>query len=217
VVYPDGLFNPRLGASDWEHFGDDFADDVGFLRQLVTTISADIQSDPKRTYIAGFSDGGRLAHRAGVELSELIAAVGDVGGSLFQGASVAIPPARAPISVLMLHGDADAYCGNPLDASQDQTFDYWASGPGNSCSGIDPAVPLCDPEGNLTPVVTKRGQSCSAGTAVTLYRLLGARHNWYGTLLNVPGQVPFNPDLGASTGVTTNDVIWNFFDAHPKR
>jgi hypothetical protein len=36
-------------------------------------------------------------------------------------------------------------------------------------------------------------------------------------LLNVPGNVPFNPDLNAATGVTTNDVVWNFFNVHPKR
>lgn len=206
-----------MSATDWQHFGDDFTDDVGFLRQLVSAISTDIQSDPKRTYIAGSSDGGRPAHRAGVELSDLIAAIGDVGGSLFQDTSVTIPPARASTSVLILHGDADAYCGKPLDASQDQTFDYWVGGQADGCSRIDPVMPLCDPEGNLTSVVTKHGQSCSAGTAVTLYRLTGARHAWYGTLLNVPGQVAFNPDLGATTGITTNDVIWSFFDAHPKR
>jgi len=217
IVYPDGLFNPRVGATDWQHFGDDYADDVGFLRQLVTAISANLQSDPKRTYIAGFSDGGRLAHRAGIELPDLVAAIGDVGGSLFQDSAVMIPPTRAPISVLILHGDADSYCGKPLDASQDQTFDYWVGGLANGCSVIDPAVPLCDSQGNLTSVVTKHGQNCSAGTGVTLYRLIGARHAWYGTLLNIPGQVPFNPDLNGSTGITTNDVIWNFFDAHPKR
>src|SRR5262245_26983598 len=217
IVYPDGLFNPRVGATDWQHFGDDYTDDVGFLRQLVIAIRTNLESDPRRTYIAGFSDGGRLAHRAGVELPDLIAAISDVGGSLFQDAAVTIPPARAPISVLILHGDADTYCGKPLDASQDQTFDYWVGGQADSCSGIDPAAPLCDPQGNPTSVVTKHGQSCSAGTAVTLYRLIGARHAWYGTPLNLLGQAPFNPDLDASTGITTNDVIWNFFNAHPKR
>jgi len=126
-------------------------------------------------------------------------------------------PHAALVSVLILHGDADFYCGGGLDASQDQTFDYWAGGQADNCSSRDPAVPLCDPQGNMTSVVTKRGQSCSAGSAVTLYRLIGALHAWYGTLLNVPRQVPFNPDLGATTGITTNDVIWNFFDADPKR
>jgi hypothetical protein len=27
---------------------------------------------------------------------------------------------------------------------------------------------------------------------------------------------PYNPHLNATTGVTTNDVIWNFFASHPK-
>jgi polyhydroxybutyrate depolymerase len=216
VIYPDGLFNARLGATDWQHFGDDFADDVSFVRQLIASVTRDIQSDPNRTYIVGFSDGGRPAHRAAVELSDLIAAIGDVEGSLYEGVA-RVPPTRGPVSVLMLHGDADAYCGSPLDASQDQTFDYWSTGAGDNCSSLTPAAPLCDTQGHITAVVDKIGANCSAGTAVRLYRLIGAQHAWYGTPLNVPGQVPFNPDFDAATGVTTNDVVWNFFAAHPKR
>jgi polyhydroxybutyrate depolymerase len=215
VVYPDGLFNPRLGASDWEHYGDDFTDDVGFLRQLIGILSAGIQTDPRRTYVAGFSDGGRLAQRAGVELSDLIAGVGDVEGSLFQGAGpVPIPPARAPVSVVILHGDADAYCGTPTDASQDQAFDYWALA--DSCPSVNPPAPLCDDQRNVTALTDKGADLCRGGSAVRLYRLIGGRHAWYAGLLNISGQTPFNPDLDAATGVTINAVIWNFFAAHPK-
>jgi polyhydroxybutyrate depolymerase len=216
VIYPDGLFNPRVGATDWQHFGDDFADDMGFLRQLIATVSREIQSDPNRTYIAGFSDGGRLAHRAGVELSDLIAAIADVGGSLYQGAAVSAPAARAAVSVLILHGDADAYCGGPLNASQDQTFDYWAGSLADNCATIAPAASLCDSEGAITTLVDKRAQSCSRGTDVRFYRLIGGRHAWYSTALNVSDRIPFNPDFDATTGITTNDIAWNFFAAHPK-
>ena len=216
VVYPDGLFNPRLNATDWQYFGNDFTDDISFARQLIATVGREIQSDPNRTYVAGFSDGGRLAHRAGIELSDLIAAIADVGGSLDQGIAN-VPPARGPVSVLMLHGDLDAYCGGPLDASQDQSFDYWAAGPGDNCASITPAAALCDSQGNVTEVVDKSGENCGAGTAVRFYRLMGGRHAWYGTPLNVPGQVPFNPDLNATTGVTTNDIVWNFLAGHSKR
>jgi polyhydroxybutyrate depolymerase len=215
VVYPDGLFNPRLNATDWQYYGNDFSDDVGFLRQLIAVVTTDIQSDPRRTYIAGFSDGGRLAHRAGVELSDLIAAIGDVGGSLFQGAAQ-VPAARGSVSVVILHGDEDAYCGGPVDASQDQTFDYWAGGSGDMCARVNPPAPLCDSAGNITMVADKSADACTAGTVVKIYRLFGGRHAWYGTPLNVPGQIPFNPDLDASTGTFVNDVIWNFFAAHPK-
>jgi polyhydroxybutyrate depolymerase len=216
VAYPDGLFNPNVGASDWEHYGDDFTDDVGFLRQLIATLSTSVQFDPRRTYVVGFSDGGRLAHRAGVELSDLIAAIGDVGGSLFQGGVPQTPHARAPVSVLILHGDADAYCGLPLDASQDQTFDYWTGALGDNCLSVTPAAPLCDRVGVPTDVVDKIGQSCSGGSAVRLYRLVGGRHAWWGSLLNVPGQTPFNPNLDAGTGTTVNDIVWKFFAAHSR-
>jgi polyhydroxybutyrate depolymerase len=216
VVYPDGLFNPRVGASDWQHFGDDFTDDVSFLRQLIAAVSASVQTDPRRTYVAGFSDGGRLAHRAGVELSDLIAAIGDVGGSLFQGSGqVPVPSARAPVSVVILHGDEDLYCGAPSDASQDQAFNYW-SGLADNCASVNPAGPLCDGQGNITALVDKTADLCRGGSAVRLYRMIGGRHAWYGGLLNVPGQSPFNPDLDAVTGVTVNQILWNFFTAHPK-
>jgi len=217
VAYPDGLFNPHLGASDWEHYGDDFTDDVGFLRQLIGVLSVSMQTDPRRTYVVGFSDGGRLAQRAGVELSDLVAGIADVGGSLFQGAGqVPIPPTRGSVSVVMLHGDVDAYCGTPTDASQDQTFDYWAGGLADSCASVNPPAPLCDAQGDVTALADKSADLCRGGSAVRLYKLIGGRHAWYGGLLNVPGQTPFNPDLDAATGVTVNAVIWNFFAAHPK-
>jgi polyhydroxybutyrate depolymerase len=216
VVYPDGLFNPKLGASDWQHYGDDFTDDVSFLRQLITSVSTSIQSDPRRTYVVGFSDGARLAHRAGVELSDIVAAIGDVGGSLFSGIVQQPPHARAPVSVLMLHGDADAYCGTLTDASQDQTFDYWTGGLGDNCLTINPVAPLCDASGTPSGVFDKSGDTCAAGTAVRLYRLIGGRHEWFGSLLNVAGTPPFNPDLNGATGATTNEIVWKFFAAHPK-
>lgn len=216
VAYPDGLRNARIGATDWQHFGDDFADDISFVRQLIDAVSRDIRTDLNRTYVAGFSDGGRLAHRAGVELSDRIAAIADVGGSLYQGGAT-VPATRGPVSVLILHGDADVYCGGPVDASQDQTFDYWAAGSGDNCTSITPAAPLCDTQGNITAIVGKSGESCQAGTAVRLYRLIGGRHAWYGAPLNVPGQTPFNPDFDATSGVFTDDIVWNFFAAHPKR
>jgi hypothetical protein len=34
--------------------------------------------------------------------------------------------------------------------------------------------------------------------------------------MNIPGQSPFNPDFDATTGVTTDEILWNFFASHPK-
>jgi polyhydroxybutyrate depolymerase len=217
VAYPDGLFNSRIGAPDWQHYGDDFSNDVEFLRQLITVLSASLQSDPRRTYVVGFSDGGRLAHRAGVELSDLVAGVGDVGGSLFQGGGQSpVPMARAPVSVVIIHGDLDLYCGAPDDASQDQAFDYWTGNLADSCASVSAPEPLCDSRGNVTMLTSKSADLCRGGSAVRLFRMIDGRHAWYGGLLNVPGQTPFNPDLNASTGVTVNEILWNFLSVHPR-
>jgi polyhydroxybutyrate depolymerase len=217
VAYPDGLFNSRIGASDWQHYGDDFSNDVEFLRQLITVLSTSLQSDPRRTYVVGFSDGGRLAERAGVELSDLVAGVADVGGSLFQGGGqVPVPAARAPVSVVIVHGDLDLYCGAPDDASQDQAVDYWTGNLGDSCASVSPPGPLCDSQGNVTMLASKSADLCRGGSAVKLFRMIGGRHAWYGGLLNVPGQTPFNPDLNAATGVTLNEILWNFLSVHPR-
>jgi polyhydroxybutyrate depolymerase len=218
VVYPDGLLNPRAGFTDWQHYGSDFADDIGFLRQLIAAASGELQPDGRRIFVTGFSDGGRLAHRAGVELSDQIAAIAVVGGSLFDsGPAPPIPPVRAAASVLILQGDADAYCGTTTDASQDQTFDYWVGAAADSCSQTSTPLPLCDAQGLPTTVLDKSGSSCRSGVEVRLYRIIGGGHAWFPTLYNVSGQGPFNPNLPGAVGTTTNELVWSFLAAHPKR
>jgi hypothetical protein len=63
----------------------------------------------------------------------------------------------------------------------------------------------------------QKGSSRKRHTAVQLYRLSGGQDLWSLNPMNVPGNVPFNPDLNAHTGVTTNDILWKFFSEHPKR
>jgi hypothetical protein len=35
--------------------------------------------------------------------------------------------------------------------------------------------------------------------------------------MNAPGSSPFNPSFDARSGVTTVDIVWNFFATHPKQ
>lgn len=51
------------------------ADDVKFIRQIGDDLVRRLATDPKRVYVAGFSSGGEMCARLGVELSALIAAV----------------------------------------------------------------------------------------------------------------------------------------------
>lgn len=219
VVYPDGLTNPG-GQTDWAYFFNDFTDDVAFLRQLIGVLQSNIGPAPKKIYVTGFSSGAFMAHRMGVEASDLVAAIGPVEGALFSGAnSQSVPSAIGPVSVIELHGDQDntvRYCGSSTDASQEDSFNYWSGSSANSCSTLDTSSALCDAQGNITAVVEKDATGCSANTEVKFYKLIGGDHEWYSVPMNVSGQAPYNPDFDSSTGIVTSNIIWNFFAAHPK-
>ena len=156
VAYPDGLLNATIGQTDWAYFSNDFTDDVGFFRQLIGALQASVAPDPKRIYVAGHSAGAFMAHRLGVEVSDLVAGIGSVEGAIASnGNPPVVPAAVGPVSVVMLHGDQDQtvlYCGGQFDASQDESFDYWAGTTANSCSSLDTTSSLCDAQGNISPV-----------------------------------------------------------------
>jgi polyhydroxybutyrate depolymerase len=227
VAYADGLFQPASGAVNWAYYRNDYVDDVSFLRQLIATLQARLRVNPGRVFVTGFSSGGFMAYRAAVELPDIIAAVGVVGGRLFReegGAAANVPPARGPVSVVMMQGEFDTpYCGgfetSPIgrayNASQDETFDYWTGPNGNSCSTFDSVEPLCR-NGQQTAIASKTATNCRGNTQVTFYKLIGGDHFWYTNPMNVPGQVPFNPQLTGASGVTTNDILWSFFAAHSR-
>jgi polyhydroxybutyrate depolymerase len=224
VAYPFSLVSPGAGFTEWNEFynhsyGTNPPDDVGFIRQVILDLQSQIAPDPKRIYVTGLSNGGMMAHRVGVELSSLVAAIGVVEGTLVSPGTVSsVPAASAPVSVLILHGDSDTTvpcCSSPPVASQEETFNYWSGSSANSCTTFDTTQPICDTQGN--PIaIEKRASGCASGTEVQYYRLEGGIHLWYTVPMNVAGQMPYNPSFDATTGVTTDDILWRFFAAHPK-
>jgi poly(3-hydroxybutyrate) depolymerase len=180
VAYPDGLLESSEGQTNWAYFFNDFTDDVGFLRQLINTLQATVGPDPKRIYVTGLSSGALMSHRLGVQISDLVAAIGVVEGALYlNGNPPSAPSSVGPVSVLILHGDQDKtilYCGTPTDASQEQTLNYWTSASGDKCSSFDTPAPLCDSQGNISAVVEKDATNCTGNTEVKFYKLIGGIH-----------------------------------------
>src|ERR1035437_3812958 len=217
------------GVTQWDYFYYPYwagpePDDTGFLRQLIDTLQGTIHPDPKRIYLTGHSAGALMSHRAAVELSSRVAAIASVSGTIFGTPFTDLrvaPPPGGPVSILMLHGDADTavpYCGVSPDfryASQDTTFDYWSSN--NGCSARDTAARLCNDATPWADVSEKRATHCLSNTEVRIYKLIGGVHTWYTQPMDDPKQAPYNPALDSTVGVTTNDLIWNFFAAHPKQ
>jgi polyhydroxybutyrate depolymerase len=80
-------------------------DDVGFIGALIDQAVADFKVDPHRVYVFGFSNGGGMAYRLGIELAPRLAAIG-AQSALMPARSRCAAPTR-PVSVFILHGTAD--------------------------------------------------------------------------------------------------------------
>ena len=70
---------------------------------VIDRVSKQLPVDQKRIYIAGFSDGGRMAYHAACQLSSTIAAIGVVSGSLLDDHC---EPTKS-VAVLAVHGTDD--------------------------------------------------------------------------------------------------------------
>ena len=221
VVYP----NARADFGAWNAYftrvGDvQPPDDIAFLRALITQLGKDLAPDPRRIFVVGLSNGGLMTHRVAVELSDLVAAVADVAGTVASSPALdAIPAPAHGVSVLMLHGDSDVVvpcCGFHSGATMDDSFNFWASARADACTAVSTTAPICEAPETPSSLAAKRATGCRDGAEVQFYMLFGGRHGWYQGSLTTPGQEGYNPLFVDSIGTTMNDVIWHWFDTHAK-
>lgn len=78
-------------------------DDVGYLDAVVTRVRATHAIDPRQVYLAGFSNGGMMAHRYACERAGAVAAIVSVAGPL---EAISCRP-QQPVAVLQMQGLAD--------------------------------------------------------------------------------------------------------------
>jgi len=74
-------------AMEWDAYTMDAAfqsppDDSGFLRNLIVTLTGRYNVNPNQVYVAGFSSGAQMAHRVGVGISDLVAAIAIGSGTI---------------------------------------------------------------------------------------------------------------------------------------
>lgn len=79
------------------------ANDVGFISSMIDDIARTNAIDRRRVYVAGFSSGGGLAHRLGIELSGRVAAIFALAAGL---PPTYTRPARG-VPILIAAGDRD--------------------------------------------------------------------------------------------------------------
>jgi poly(3-hydroxybutyrate) depolymerase len=143
LILPNGTRGPR-NRPHWNatdaccntHAGSPNRDDVGYLRDLIIEAQQLYRVDPRRVYVMGYSNGGFMSYRLACEIPHLLTGIVPMAGATFQNESSCVQ--SAPVSVLHVHGTADASA---------RFYDY-AADPDN-----DPATPLIPDNPNVPGAV----------------------------------------------------------------
>ena len=178
-------------------------DDVGFTEALIDELAASYAIDLDRVYATGMSNGGFMSFLLACQLSEKIAAVASVTGSMTQD-TFNDCNAQLPTPVLQIHGTEDdvvLYNGNTLSIPIADVISYWVDY--NNCE-ITPTTttfPDLDTSDGST-VEHSVYQDGDNGITTEHMKVIGGGHTWPGSILNTTGT---NQDIDASM------EIWLFF------
>lgn len=202
VVYPQGtLLN---GTTHWNVGGwtnNSTTDDVGFTNALLDSIASDYNIDDTKVFSTGMSNGGFMSFLLACQISNRIAAIASVTGSMTPETYNACDP-QHPTPVLQIHGTADGtvpYTGAVWTKSIEQVLSYWVSFNNTDSSPKSSSIDDSNTGDGSTveKIEYSQGDSCSS---VTHYKVTGGDHTWPGAWGNM--------DIKASVHV------WNFLSQY---
>ncbi|AKT38131.1 poly(3-hydroxybutyrate) depolymerase [Chondromyces crocatus] len=212
TVYPDGtgMLATWNGGLCCGRAVQDGVDDVAFMSALLDHLEGELCIDRRRVFATGMSNGAIMSHRLACELSERIAAIAPVAGTI--GVTDCQPARRVP--VMQIQGTDDRHvpweggvgCG-PSGASfisVPDTMEGWRTRNG------------CD--ASSTEVFTEGNGRCMAHggceAPVVLCSIEGGGHSWPGgdpkaNVVNCPG------DGAQSQTFSASEAAWRFFAENP--
>ena len=205
LVHPQGT---SLNGSQYWNVGSPGSsgstiDDVGFTEALIDELANLYTINLDRVYATGMSNGGFMSFLLACQLSEKIAAIASVTGSMtldtYDNCN-----AQHPTPILQIHGASDnivPYNGNTGSLSIDDVISYWVNY--NNCD-TNPTIttfPDLDPsDGSIVEHIVYTGGD-NASTTEHM-KVIGGGHTWPGSVFILPGT---NQDINAS------NEIWEFF------
>lgn len=161
------------------------ADDVAFIRALVTAMVNEGIADAKRIYVTGPSNGGMMTLRLLCEAADIFAAAAPIIANFPADIAAGCKPAR-PVPVLVMNGTADPlvpYAGGGVGIagrrgrviSTDETMANLRRVNGCSEPVKSERLPDFDPDDASTVTITS-WTNCSSSAPVVLYRIDGGGH-----------------------------------------
>lgn len=195
VVYPQGVGNSWNAGACCGEAQSSNVDDVGFARAMLQAVGEKVCIDPRRTYSAGFSNGGRMSYRLGCEMADVFAAIGPVAGTKSfpdDSNGPGCQPAQ-PISLIDIMGSAD-----PRSSAQPGQIAEWVAF--NGCTDATPTESYRQGQHYCSTY-----SQCKDGTSVTFCMVDGGDHCWPGSYPCILGNTSRPEELSA------NDLIWDLF------
>lgn len=219
AVYPDGYerhWNDCRGGADYAANLENI-DDVGFLRALVQSMVEEQGVDPARVFATGFSNGGQMAYRLGLEAPDLVAGIAAMAASLPD--PIACQAAGVAVATLVMNGTEDPV--NPYEGglvelfgnssrgrvlSSAATAGYWAGLAGYDGEGERSTWPRRDPD---DPTSVESIDWTGLGRPpVSLVTIHGGGHTIPNPVFNLPRILgPTSHQLDGP------EVIWAFFSS----
>lgn len=207
VVYPQGTL--LSGNTHWNVGGwtlNSTTDDVGFTNALLDSISAEYTIDSSKVYSTGMSNGGFMSFLLACQLSERIAAVASVTGSMTPEIFNDCDP-QHPTPVLQIHGTTDGtvpYSGASWTKPIGQVLEYWVEYNNTNPSADTTAINNTNTSDGSTVEKIKyiQGDSCSS---VIHYKVTGGDHTW--------------PGVWGNMDIKSSAIVWDFisqFDINGK-
>ena len=215
VAFPNGYSSMRKGKLATWNAGiccgkarDTNSGDVGFIRKAIDDIKTRVNIDSHRIYANGMSNGGMMSYRLACEMTDTFAAIASVAGT---DGTTQCSPSR-PIPILHIHAlDDDRVLFNGGSGSASKTHADFVSVPDtiakwvnlNSCNTT--AKRVLEVKGAYCEVYDQ----CSNQSEVKLCVTETGGHSW-------PGGKKIIGKNAGSTAINANDMIWEFYQAHPK-
>ena len=216
AVYPNGtgvgIFQTFNAGGHREPEAAEQPDDVRYIAELLDDLALAFNIDFRRVYATGMSNGGMMCYRLASELSDRIAAIAPVSGTM----AIREPSPGRPVSIMHFHGTDDRIVppdGPSEEAptaieflSVEDTLRQWVRL--NGCRNIPTVQELDNSFEDGTTVTQLSYSGCRAESEIVYVKIDGGGHTW-------PGRQPLVSFLGRSTkNVSANDMMWSFFERH---
>lgn len=219
AVYPDGVDKWWNGGRTLpQSLASARSDDVGFISALIDRLAGNFNIDLRRVFATGSSNGAIFCETLAVRLSDRIAAIGPVNGTLGPAVAAKYPP-RHPVSVISFNGTADTFVpftGENIPdhvlLSAPDTIAFWVKLDGCDPAAVVTEIPKAVPDDGtaVKRFDFRRGRD---NTEVVAYVIAHGGHTWPGDHTD-----PSWAKRAGKTAMSINatELVWDFFEAHPK-